>query len=286
VINVYNYEELDTMQSEEKETEVKPSPQNNDGFKIKKSTFGGILAGVIVAIAVSTFFGGFFLGTLQDSDYVKKADLEALVMELEKNTVPTQGNVALTTPAIVKVSVDDDPVKGDSDAPITIVEFSDFQCPFCQRWWQNTLPQIEENYISTGKVKFVYRDFPLDSLHPQARTAHIASECADEQGKFWEYHDVLFSEQSQWNKLELSLLAETFTQMASDLGLEESKFQSCLGSVSIAQEVNKDYTDARNLGATGTPTFFVGNEKDGFTKLVGAQPYSAFQTVFDKLLAG
>jgi len=276
-------EDLD-FNIDKKETEVKPVPPSNNSFTIKKSTFSSIVAGVIIAIAVSTFFGGFFLGTMQDSDYVKKADLEDLVKGMEINTVPTQGNAAPATPSKLMVSSDDDPVKGDSDAPITIVEFSDFQCPFCARWWQNTLPQLEENYISKGTVKLVYRDFPLDSIHPNARPAHIAAECADEQGQFWPYHDALFRDQSQWNRIESSLLTEKFTQMASDLGLKTNNFESCLSSTSISQEVNKDYTEARGYGATGTPTFFVGNDKNGYEKLVGAQPFSAFQSIIDSQL--
>lgn len=96
-------------------------------------------------------------------------------------------------PQIIKnIFVDDDPLKGNSDASITIVEFSDFQCPFCAKFHETTLPQLEQNYISTGKVNFVYRDFPIQSIHPNAIPFALSSECADDQGKFWEMHDVIF----------------------------------------------------------------------------------------------
>jgi len=143
---------------------------------------------------------------------------------------------------------------------------------------------IEENYIDTGKIKFVYKDLPLDSLHPNARTTHIASECADEQGKFWEYHDVLFEKQSEWQRLSSTDLSSTLTAYASDLGLQSASFETCMQSQEIADEVNRDTLEAASFGTTGTPTFFIGNEKDGFIKLVGAQPYTAFQRVIDNLL--
>ncbi len=121
-------------------------------------------------------------------------------------------------------------------------------------------------------------------MHPNARTTHIASECADEQGKFWEYHDVLFTKQSEWQRLPSADLSSTLTVYASDLGLQTASFESCLQSQDIADEVNKDTLEAASYGATGTPTFFIGSEKDGFIKLVGAQPYAAFQAVIDKQL--
>ena len=141
-----------------------------------------------------------------------------------------------------------------------------------------------ENYVDTGKVKFVYRDLPLDSLHPNARPASIASECADEQGKFWDYHDILFDKQSEWSRLPAADLQSTLTQYASELGLESTNFETCLESDAIADEVNKDTLDAAKYGATGTPSFFIGNEKDGFVKLTGAQPFSAFQLRIDSQL--
>ena len=187
-------------------------------------------------------------------------------------------------PQIFTISLDDDPFKGDSNAPVTIVEFSDFQCPFCSRFFQQTLPQLEENYINTGKVKFVYRDLPLDSLHPNARPTHIAAECADEQGKFWEYHDILFLNQAKWKDLASEDLENSLKKYAQVLGLDVPSFETCLSSDEIADEVNRDALEARSYGTTGTPTFFIGTEKDGFIKLVGAQPYSSFQRVIDSRL--
>ena len=260
----------------------------------EKKSNNNLLKGTVLAIAVATFFAGFILGSNLDEgeSQVTRQDLKVLEEKIEnlKLTAPSpqapQPAQAAqpNQPQIFTVSLDDDPFKGDSNAPITIVEFSDFQCPFCSRFYQQTLSELEENYIDTGKVKFVYRDFPLDSIHPNARPTHIAAECADEQGKFWEYHDILFENQGQWNRLASEDLENSLIQYAQNLSLDVTSFETCLGSEEIADEVNKDALDARSYGISGTPSFFVGTEKDGFTKLVGAQPYSSFQSEIDSLL--
>ena len=277
------------MTSNSSEEKIKEISENEAKITIKKSTYNNLLKGVIAAIAVAAFFGGYSIGILDDSNSsVTQEELKAIISEIEIKTIPTQQTqiqTQPTAPQIFQVSLDDDPVKGNPNAPVTVVEFSDFQCPFCSRFFQQTLPLIEENYIDTGKIKFVYKDLPLDSLHPNARAAHIAAECADEQGKFWEYHDVLFEKQSQWSSLASSELENTFTEFATDMGLQAASFESCMQSPNIADEVNKDTLEAASYGATGTPTFFIGNEKDGFIKLVGAQPYAVFQRVIDNQLS-
>ena len=271
------------------EDQINKTINEDKNITIKKSTYNNLLKGVIAAIAIATFLGGYAIGTLDDNSnsYVTSEELKEMISEIEIKTAPTQQTQQPTQPAalqVFRVSLDDDPVKGNPDAPVTIVEFSDFQCPFCLRFFQQTLPLIEQNYIDTGKIKFVYKDLPLDSLHPNARAAHIAAECADEQEKFWEYHDVLFEKQPQWSSLASSELENTFTEFATDMGLQAASFESCMQSPNIADEVNKDTLEAASFGATGTPTFFIGNEKDGFIKLVGAQPYAAFQRAIDNQL--
>jgi len=252
---------------------------------VKKSTYNNMLKGLIAAVAIAAFVGGFSVGTFDNSDSgISGEDLKEILSEIKTIAQPIQQPGQPSAPQIIKVSIDDDPFKGNEDAPVTIVEFSDFQCPFCSRFYEQTLPSIIENYVDTGKVKFVYRDLPLDSLHPNARPAHIAAECADEQGKFWGYHDILFDKQSEWGRLPAADLQSTLTQYASDLGLQSASFETCLESDSIADEVNKDSLDAARYGVTGTPAFFIGNEKDGFVKLTGAQPYPSFQTALDAQL--
>jgi len=249
-----------------------------------------MLKGIVAAIAIATFLGGYAIGNIGDNSNSLSADeIKEMIAEIEAKVPapvpqPAQLPTPPSAPQIFQVSLDDDPVKGDPDAPVTVVEFSDFQCPFCSRFFDQTLPLIQENYIDTGKIKFVYKDLPLDSLHPNARSAHIAAECADEQGKFWEYHDVLFENQGQWNKLSSSDLSSQLNQYATTMGLNSASFDSCLSSQSMADEVNADVLQASQYGATGTPTFFIGNEENGFIKLVGAQPFSAFQAAIDAQL--
>ena len=274
---------------EQKDENLTQESTHSANITIKKSTYNKMIKGIIAAIAIATFFGGYSLGTMSDSGSdISTEELKEILSEIEIKTAPTPQPARQPTqpsaPQIFKVSIDDDPVMGNPNAPVTVVEYSDFQCPFCSRFFQQTLPLIEENYIDTGKIKFVYKDLPLDSLHPNARAAHIAAECADEQGKFWEYHDALFEKQPQWSNLASSELQNTLTEFATDMGLQAASFESCMQSPNIADEVNKDTLEAASFGATGTPTFFIGNEKDGFIKLVGAQPYAAFQRVIDNQL--
>jgi len=269
---------------EEKPMEIKA----DEKISVKKSTYNNMLKGLIAAIAIAAFFGGLSIGTFDNSDSgLSGEDLKAILSEIEIKTIapqPVQQPGQPSAPQIIQVSLDDDPFKGNEDAPVTIIEFSDFQCPFCLRFYEQTLPSIMENYVDTGKVKFVYRDLPLDSIHPNARPAHIAAECADEQGKFWEYHDILFDKQVEWQRLSSSDLQSTLTLYATDLELQSASFEACLESDAIADEVNKDSLDAARYGATGTPAFFIGNEKDGFVKLTGAQPYQSFQAIIDAQL--
>jgi len=269
--------------------ENKENTSTDFNISIKKSTYNNLIKGIVAAIAIAAFVGGYSIGTLDvDSDSnLTSEELKEIISEIKTAPTPqpTQQPSQPIAPQIIMVSLDDDPVKGNPNAPVTVIEFSDFQCPFCSRFYQQTLSSLEENYINTGKIKFVYRDLPLDSLHTNARATHIAAECADEQGKFWDYHNVLFEKQTEWQSLPSSELASTLKQYAADLGLQAASFESCMQSQEIADEVNKDSLEAARYGVTGTPTFFIGNEKDGFIKLVGAQPYSAFQSAIDQELS-
>lgn len=173
----------------------------------------------------------------------------------------------------VNVSTDGDPTQGSQTAPVTIVEFSDFQCPYCERFYTQTLPDIETNYIKTGKAKLVFRDFPL-SFHQYAEKASEAAECAYDQSKFWEYHNKLFENQG-------ALDVASLKKYAQDLGLDTAKFNTCLDSGTKAAEVNKDLSDGTKYGVTGTPSFFING-----IQLTGAQPFSAFQQIIEQELKG
>jgi len=192
-----------------------------------------------------------------------------------------QGPPAVETQDVV-LSADDDPFKGDKNARLTLVEFSDYQCPFCARHFRETLPQIERDYVKTGKVKYVFRDFPIESIHKDAFKAGEAANCAGEQGKYWEMHDRLFSNQQALGQKDLSLHAQT-------LGLDMPGFQQCLTSGRQASEIRKDVAEGSKVGVRGTPTFFLGlTQPDSKIKVLriirGAQPYTVFKDAIENLL--
>jgi protein-disulfide isomerase len=176
----------------------------------------------------------------------------------------------LLDPPRLAVETAGDPSRGPADAPVTIVEFSDFQCPFCSRAI-DTLKKIEENYA--GKVRLVYRDYPLVQIHPSAARAAEAAACANDQGKFWAMHDLLFAHQ---DKLE----AADLKKHAADLGLDTAAFDQCLDSGRHAEGWQKDTADAERYGVSSTPAFFINGRL-----VVGAQPYEAFSQVIDDELA-
>lgn len=192
---------------------------------------------------------------------------------VKKKQAEQAGPPAPTEP--VDVSIDDDPMEGDKKAPVTIVEFSDFECPFCGRFVQGTYPQIVSEYIDKGKVRLVFRDFPL-GFHQFAKTAALAANCAREQGgdeMYFKYHDKVFG-----NQQELSV--ENLKEWAKDLGVDASKFNSCLDSKKYEAEVDNDYNQGQTYGVSGTPAFFINGRL-----LSGAQPFSAFKTLIDEELA-
>jgi protein-disulfide isomerase len=177
-----------------------------------------------------------------------------------------------------EVSADDDPVLGRSDAPVTIVEFSDFQCPFCRKFWSDTLPQIKKEYIDTGKAKLVYRDFPLD-FHAGAKPAAEGTECAEDQGKFWELHDKIFQEQDKQGQGTIQFTKADVVKWAGQIGLDMAKFNQCLNAGKYKAEVEKDIADGVAAGVSGTPTLFINGKK-----VVGAQPFAAFKAIIDQEL--
>src|SRR3990172_7861669 len=180
------------------------------------------------------------------------------------------------------VSIDDDYIRGRPEAKLTLIEFSDFQCPFCERFYRETLPQIEREYISTGMVRMVYRDFPIDNIHKDAQKAAEAAQCAGEQDKYWNMHDKLFDNQK-------ALGVNNLKKYARELPLSTVRFDDCLNSGKYAEEIQKDLTDGQEAGVEGTPTFFLGiTNKDKTIQgkpIRGAMPYNNFKQAIDKLLA-
>ena len=254
--------------------------ETNQKVSVKKSTFNGMIAGIIILVGVAAFFAGSYTSNFNQ---ISEEDLDDAIAKLElkllQNQLPTE-----QPSAPVKISIDDDPIIGNPDAPITIIEFSDFQCPFCARFHTQTLPLLLEEYIEQGKVKLVFRDFPIQSIHPNALPASVAAECANEQGKFREMHDTLFEKQNEWNKLDTVDALSSFNQYAMDIKLDQEKFDSCLSSGKFIPEIKKDLDDGRDYGVSGTPGFFVGNDIVGYVELKGAQPFESFKKIIDAQL--
>lgn len=177
----------------------------------------------------------------------------------------------------VNVSVGHFPVQGNPNAKVTIVEFADFRCPFCERSFTDTIPQIKKDYIDTGKVKFYFRQFPF--LGPASNVAADAAECANDQGQFWPFHDYLYKNQP--SETDTSMYnTQTLTQAATSLGMDGSKFQQCLDSKQDDAKAQADMADGQKAGVSGTPTFFINGQQ-----LVGAQPYASFKALIDQELA-
>ena len=171
----------------------------------------------------------------------------------------------------VDVSTDDDPARGPDDARVTVIEFADFQCPYCGRFHSQTLPLILKEY--GDRIRFVYRDFPLTASHPFAQKAAEASECADDQGKFWDYHDVLYLNQGALDRASLSRYAQ-------NLGLDAAAFDDCVDSGEHAGEVANDLQAGTTAGVRGTPAFYVNGQL-----IAGAQPFATFKAAIDAALA-
>lgn len=248
---------------------------------IKKSTYNRLIVGIVAALVVAAFLGGYMVGNFSPS---KNAVVNTPIPTYVPSpaVAPTQPN----TLAKIAISIGDSPVMGSSSASVTMVEFSDFQCPFCGAFFSQTFSQVEKNYIDSGKVKFVFKNMPLTSIHPNALEASLAAECANEQGKFWQYHDWLFTNQNSWVNLNSTDVTKAFKQYASMLGLDANSFDSCLDSEKYSTAVNKDSQDGATYGVTGTPTFFVGNDQKGYVTISGAQPFSVFQQQLDSQLSG
>ena len=175
------------------------------------------------------------------------------------------------TPNPIAMSVDGRPFLGPEDAAVTVVEFTDYECPFCSRHFRQTLPDLLREY--EGQVRYVVRNYPIDILHPNAQKAAEAVECAYDQDKFWEYHDLVFDNQDSLDTISLK-------KYAADLALDTSEFELCLDSDVKSEVVLQDRLDGREYGVTGTPTFFING-----VIMVGAQPLSRFKTLIDAALA-
>ena len=182
-----------------------------------------------------------------------------------------------------QISLDGEPMLGDENAPVTVVEFADYQCPFCRKFSLQTFDQLKANYIDTGKVRFVYKDFPLEQMHDRAIEMAEAANCAADQGKYWEMNKKLFNEQQEISPGRMARFsADKIPQWAEEIGLNMDEFNQCTSASEYEAEAREDLQEGQKLGVTGTPTFFVYADGDATaTKIGGAQPYSKFKQIID-----
>lgn len=215
-------------------------------------------------LAMILLIVGFIAGAvLMSGRSLSAADVEALIQQYSR----TQSRTAYETRSAALV--DDDPSSGPVDAPITIVEFSDFYCSFCVRFANETMSQIKERY--GDQVRFVYRDLPITSGQP-AIDAAVAANCAHDQGNFWGYHDIIFANSSAQSR-------EMYVSFASELGMDAGAFTLCLDNPKSLDEITLDYIDATALGVDSTPRFFVND-----SVIFGAMPFETFALVIDREL--
>lgn len=247
-----------------------PARSTTESYVVDLTLPVSIVIGALI-VAGSILYGTRDIGA-RLSDVQKGPAVAAVSAPLPVPSAPTAQQNAPDPNRKVDVAVGSYPVLGKKDAKVTIVEFSDLQCPFCERFDKDTFPQLKSAYIDTGKVRFAYRHFPLP-IHPQAPKAAEAVACANSQGKAWELINAIFSDQGNIQVADLK-------KKASSLGLRSSAFDRCLDSGEKKAEVDRDQADGSTAGVTGTPTFFINGRP-----LVGAQPFSQFQAAIDRELA-
>ncbi len=238
-----------------------------------------LILGLMILILVLTAWNTFYFNG-------KIFELNEKIAKVSSGT--SGGNApADNVPKRIQVNADDDPYLGPKDAKVTVIEFSDYECAYCgaadgthdvliarfkqsDPSWEPAVPKLKE-LAKEGKIKFVYRDFPLN-IHKNAQKAAEASECADEQGKFWEYHDVLFENQD-------ALDVSNLKKYAQEIGFDSAKFNECLDSGKMAAETKKDFTDGVSYGVSGTPAFFVNG-----VLISGAAPFKDFEGLINSEL--
>lgn len=172
----------------------------------------------------------------------------------------------------------DGPSIGDAGAKVTMVEFVDYQCPSCRSFWQETEPRLKREYIDTGKVRLVFKDFPVVQIHPDAMLAAVAARCANDLGKYWQYHNELFRRQ-QFGDEVVRFTMKDLKKWGGAIGLDAGSFDSCLDSSRHRNDVVQDQSEGAAVGVQGTPTFLINGHA-----IVGAQPYLVFKKVLDDTL--
>ncbi|KAF6244465.1 DsbA family protein [Nitrosopumilus sp. b2] len=219
-------------------------------------------AGISAAVLVVVFLG-----------FDQVANEPELVIEPTPNVQP-EGPAKITMSTFLE---NDSSILGDSSAPVTLVEFGDYQCHFCNVFFHSTEGDILKNYVETGKVRMIFKDFNI--IGPDSINASHGAHCANDQGMFWEYHDILYSNWTGENNGWAS--SENLLKFAQEIGLDIDVWSDCMISGKHSQTIVASNDDARSLELTGTPAFFVIGPDGKVTRLFGAQPYSTFENIFE-----
>lgn len=263
--------------AEEPEPQQKIQKKATDNFEIRIPRFSFKNTSLNVFLVFVLIIFAFLLGMLTN---------KVIYLEQQMSITPTpvaqQPDTPPTPPLVVSdMTAGKLPILGNKDAKVTVVEFSDFQCPFCKQYFDDAHKQLKTAYIDTGKIAFAYRHYPLNSIHPLAQKAGEAAECANEQDKFWEYHDLLFKNQDVWSQItDTQEVLNSFTYgMAEQLGLNTDQFLTCLESDKYKKAVDDDTAAGNAAQVNGTPTFFING-----VRVVGAVPFSALQKVIEEEL--
>ena len=228
----------------------------------------GIGAGIAIVSILSALF------------VVNMMDTSSPVLQFEDNTPEVQERSPqppTTVDGLALFTANGSPYLGNPDAPITLVEFGDYQCHFCNKFFHETESVIVKNYVETGKVKIIFKDFTI--IGPDSIGAAQGAHCAEDQGMFWEYHDELYNNYSGEN--DGWAASENLVTYANNIGLDQEQFVECMSSQKYRQLVENSSNDARNLGITGTPAFFVIGSDNQITRIPGAQPYEVFHNLFE-----
>lgn len=256
-----------------------------------KNKILGLFSKGLLIIGIAVILNG--CTSLQTSDNNLRADVEKLkkdIIVLRRQHAQLSRRVnEIGDPGIARrrqqvgtreVKFDDDPRLGNKKAKVAIVEFSDFECPYCKRFHSKTFGQIKQKYIDSGKLLYIYRDFPLGS-HKNAQSAAVAANCAGQQGAYWHVLHQLFMKAPRLNK-------DTYLEIARDAKLDLSRFKTCLDDKKQLEEVKQDYIYGTKLGIRATPTFYIGktdgNRIISVFRITGAQPFSVFEQYIDRAL--
>lgn len=251
-------------------TAAKKSPMTVGDLTKKISSLRAtqVLYGLLL---VAVFLLGYLFARVQSLENGGGSGNQAAAEQTGTGAEPMPGD------EVVQVANGHLPIKGQENAQVTLVEFSDFECPFCKRYYDDSYAQLVKDYVDTGKVKMYFRHYPLE-FHPAANPAALASECANEQNLFWEFHDKAFNEQSRLSGGGEAANTE-LKAMAAEIGANSAQFDQCFDSAKYQSQVDEDVADGQAAGVSGTPTIFINGRK-----IVGAYPYETFKTIIEEEL--